>query len=77
MRVSYEVKASYGVVWFDTKVPWWVFILWLAMQNKLNTLDRLLKWGVVSCDSQTAAGLNPTAIYFLSAHSLKLYQQPC
>lgn len=29
----------------------WPFILCLAMQNKLNTLDRLLRWGVISCDS--------------------------
>lgn len=29
----------------------WPFILWLAMQNKLNTLDRLLRWGVINCDS--------------------------
>lgn len=34
-------------MWFNKKVPMWGFILWLAMQNKLNTLDRLLIWGVV------------------------------
>lgn len=29
-------------------MPRWAFILWLAMQDKLNTLDRLLVWGVVN-----------------------------
>ncbi|KAI8527725.1 hypothetical protein RHMOL_Rhmol12G0096800 [Rhododendron molle] len=35
------------VVWFKGHVPRWAFILWMAMQIRLNTKDRLSLWGIV------------------------------
>ncbi|XP_071713666.1 uncharacterized protein [Rutidosis leptorrhynchoides] len=34
----------YGVVWYPQITPKHAFILWLAMQNRLSTQDRLRKW---------------------------------
>lgn len=48
IRSTYASKDWCKVVWFNKHVPRWAFILWLAMQDKLNTLDRLLVWGVVN-----------------------------
>lgn len=35
------------IVWFPKAVPKWAFILWMAMQCKLASKDRLMKWNVV------------------------------
>lgn len=46
VRTKFPVKPWTKVVWFKTNVPRWAFILWLAAQGKLNTKDRLCKWGM-------------------------------
>jgi len=33
------------LVWFPCAIPKHAFILWLALQNRLTTCDRLLVWG--------------------------------
>lgn len=35
------------VVWFKKYTPRWVFILWLAILQKLSTKDRTLTWGII------------------------------
>lgn len=35
------------MVWYSKNIPKWSFILWLAVQQKLNTRDRLLNWGMI------------------------------
>lgn len=44
IRSTTAVQEWCKVVWFSKHVPCWAFILWLAMQSKMNTRDRLLKW---------------------------------
>ena len=41
---SEEVKWA-KVIWFSQNIPKRSFILWLAVQNKLMTHDRIAKWG--------------------------------
>lgn len=35
------------VVWFSQGVPWYSFITWLAIQNRLSTGERMRQWGLV------------------------------
>lgn len=41
---THEVKDWHNVVWFQKYVPSWASIVWLAIQNKLHRLDRLMQW---------------------------------
>lgn len=47
IRCTYVPQNWCKVVWFHKHIPRWAFILWSAMQQKLNTRDRLLVWDVV------------------------------
>lgn len=47
IRVSNGILDWCSIVWFSKNVPRWAFILWMAMQSKLASKDRLLKWSVV------------------------------
>ena len=39
------------VIWFTQGVPWFTFITWLAVKNRLSTGDRMRQWGMVhSCE---------------------------
>lgn len=49
IRSTSAVQELCKVVWFSKHVPCWAFILWLAMQSKMNTRDRLLKWSNFWC----------------------------
>ncbi|XP_058208159.1 uncharacterized protein LOC131321169 [Rhododendron vialii] len=46
IRNELPIQQWHKVVWFSRNVPHWAFILWLAIQNKLSTKDRLFKWGM-------------------------------
>lgn len=54
------------------------FILWLALQNKLNTVDRLLKWGIqvstecVLCETQVMQ--THDHLFFGCIYSCKIWQ---
>lgn len=36
-----------NIVWFSRNIPKHAFILWLAIQNRLSTQEKLLQWGVI------------------------------
>ena len=36
------------LVWFKHSIPRHSFVLWMLCLNRLNTKDRLVKWGVIS-----------------------------
>lgn len=46
IRQKFPVQKWHSVIWFGQHVPRWSFISWLAIQQKLNTCDRLVKWGM-------------------------------
>ncbi|GJZ38275.1 reverse transcriptase zinc-binding domain-containing protein [Tanacetum coccineum] len=46
-EMSIEVKWA-KMIWFSQCIPKHSFILWLAIQEKLMTYDRMIKWGY--CD---------------------------
>lgn len=48
VRTKFPVQPWAKVVWFKKNAPRWAFILWLAAQGKLNTKDRLHKWGMTA-----------------------------
>ena len=35
-------------IWFPQAIKRHAFIVWLAVQNKLSTQDKLLKWGLIN-----------------------------
>lgn len=75
IRVSNGRQDWCSSVWFPKNVPRWAFILWMAMQGKLASKDRLLKWSVVdnaTCVLCRNGLLNLIIIYFLIALSLEL-----
>nr|GEX12125.1 RNA-directed DNA polymerase, eukaryota, reverse transcriptase zinc-binding domain protein [Tanacetum cinerariifolium] len=43
-NITDDVKW-YKIVWFSQYIPKHLFILWLAIQNRLVTQDRIKKWG--------------------------------
>ncbi|KAJ9535397.1 hypothetical protein OSB04_un001487 [Centaurea solstitialis] len=44
--LNFEEKSWHKLIWFSQGVPRHAFILWLAINERLRTLDRLLKWKV-------------------------------
>ncbi|XP_050207875.1 uncharacterized protein LOC126657252 [Mercurialis annua] len=48
-----------SIIWYKDNIPRYSFITWLALQDKLNTKDKLLRWKVVQndvccfCNSET------------------------
>lgn len=54
-----EVSWS-GSVWFKQGIPRYAFLVWLAIQNRLSTGDRMRKWGIqqsyVLCGEQDETG---------------------
>lgn len=48
IRGRQSVKDWFAIVWFTSSIPRHCFILWLAIQDRLATLDRLLSWGVIA-----------------------------
>nr|XP_043620313.1 uncharacterized protein LOC122592176 [Erigeron canadensis] len=44
LRPDWEKVVWKNVVWFSHMVPRHAFILWLAVQRKLMTQDRIMKW---------------------------------
>lgn len=47
IRSRRPIQQWSKVIWFSKNIPRWSFVLWLAVQQKLNTRDRLLSWGMV------------------------------
>ncbi|XP_050207788.1 uncharacterized protein LOC126657180 [Mercurialis annua] len=41
-------KSWHSIVWFAGQIPRHSFITWMALLGRLNTKDRIMKWGVVS-----------------------------
>ncbi|XP_050213106.1 uncharacterized protein LOC126664647 [Mercurialis annua] len=39
-----------SIIWYKDNIPRYSFITWLALQDKLNTKDKLLRWKVVQSD---------------------------
>lgn len=48
IRTMFPVVPWYKVVWFPHNVPKLSFVQWVAVQKGLATMDRLLKWVIVS-----------------------------
>lgn len=45
LQVKEESVSWNKLVWYSQNIPKHAFILWLAIQNKLVTQDKLKKWG--------------------------------
>ena len=45
MKGQSQVWAD--IVWFSGTVPRYSFILWLAVQNRLSTQDKLISYGII------------------------------
>ena len=49
-RPKKPVVSLFKLVWGPDHVPWFNFLFWLALQNRLVVKARLLKWGFVNDD---------------------------
>ncbi|XP_058207798.1 uncharacterized protein LOC131320907 [Rhododendron vialii] len=46
IRTKLPIQQWTKIVWFSRNIPRWAFILWLAIQHKPSTKDRLFSWGM-------------------------------
>ena len=47
-RLRMPVVNWHNSIWFPQAIKRHAFIVWLAVQNRLVTQDKLLKWGIIS-----------------------------
>ena len=57
IREHHIVVEWASVLWHKDSIPRCSIIAWLVCRNRLNTKDRLLKWGVVTEDSCILCGM--------------------
>ena len=50
MKNSINNVDWYSFVWFTQNIPRNSFVLWMAIQRRLSTQDKLLLWNPNSCD---------------------------
>lgn len=46
IRTKFPSPIWARTVWQSKVVPRWSFVLWLAVENRLSTRDRLVSWGM-------------------------------
>lgn len=71
-----QLKWTRGV-WFSMATPRFAFIVWLAMQNRLSTMDRVVRWsqGVdVKCVLCKNDGESRDHLFFKCAYSAQLWR---
>ena len=47
IRARHPTVPWSKVIWFPLGVPWFAFITWIAIRNRLSTGDRMHAWGQV------------------------------
>ena len=73
IRVNRLIKLWGKVIWFSLGVPRFAFIIWLAVNNKLSTGDRMNSWGQVQgCLSCGESNEIRDHLFFLPVHTLTL-----
>jgi hypothetical protein len=76
LRIHYQMVEWHDIVWFKNVVPRHSFLLWMAVQQKLTTQDRLHRFGIymVPIDAHSVfATMRITTTYSLNAPILKRY----
>ncbi|XP_056855608.1 uncharacterized protein LOC130505018 [Raphanus sativus] len=74
-RNSVQLKWTRGV-WFSMATPRFAFIVWLAMQNRLSTMYRVVRWSqradvkCVLCKNDVESGDH---LFFKCAYSAQLW----
>ena len=46
LRIHHQMVAWHDIVWFKNAAPRHSFLLWMAVQHKLTTQDRLHRFGI-------------------------------
>jgi len=75
LRFHNQVVEWHDIVWFKNAVPRHSFLLWVAVQQKLTTQDRLHRFGIHGLNQ--CSSVSPTmkiiTTYSLNAPILKRY----
>lgn len=48
MTTNQDRVPWHSIVWFPGQIPRHSFVTWLALLGRLNTKDKLIKWGVIN-----------------------------
>ncbi|XP_050238092.1 uncharacterized protein LOC126687576 [Mercurialis annua] len=48
MNSNQDRVSWHSIVWFPGQIPRHSFVTWLALLGRLNTKDKLIKWGVIN-----------------------------
>lgn len=78
IRVKHPSQNWYGVIWLGKHVPRWSFILWLAIQERLNTTDRLVSWGLNvdnGCKLCGSGNESHSHLFFECSYSTEIWQK--
>lgn len=75
IRVHSPTVSWSNAVWFKEEIPRCYFIIWLAINQRLPTKDRLISWGMQVPDACFYAMLQPNHISLCS--SIVLLSKQC
>ncbi|GJU84848.1 RNA-directed DNA polymerase, eukaryota, reverse transcriptase zinc-binding domain protein [Tanacetum coccineum] len=77
LSISLPSVPWYKVVWFSQYIPRNAFILWLAINKKLNTQDRVIVWNkvdTIKCFLCNSIMDNHDHLFFGFEYSLKIWR---
>lgn len=78
IRIKKSRVPWFNIVWFSKKIPKHSFILWLAVQNRLSTQQRLLSWGFINTMKCGLCGANVEDmdhLFFLCSFSKSVWAE--
>lgn len=66
-----------NIIWFPREVPRWAIIKWMGVQGRLNTRDRLMRWGIATdgiCPLCCTDQEKHHHLYFECSHSSNVWK---
>ena len=64
-RLKMAIVNWHNTIWFPQAIRRHAFIVWMAIQDRLVTQDKLLKWGLINCVSCVFCRVNVEDSYHL------------
>jgi hypothetical protein len=78
LRKEKTIVSRWKLVWHQLAIPKQAFILWLAVNNKLSTGDRMLAWGFMgdtSCVFCRGGTESRDPLFFLCGFSSRIWKK--